>query len=106
MSTRISASYPATDGSAPESVEVTWEDEHRQPSVDELVALIGALANVPRRYEPPFVDKAGDARRIVAQRFQDERGVDPDIAAQRILGDLAEAGFLPRAYVITGGADG
>jgi hypothetical protein len=39
-----------------------------------------------------------EAREIVARRFQDERGVDPGIAAERILSDLAEAGHLPGAY--------
>jgi hypothetical protein len=51
MTVRINASYPATDGSAPESIEVIWEDEHEQPPGAVIADLIGALADVPRRYE-------------------------------------------------------
>jgi hypothetical protein len=43
---RIQASYPATDGSCPESIEIEWNDE-APPSPRDLVELIGALAHVP-----------------------------------------------------------
>lgn len=43
MSTRISVTYPATDGSMPESVEVTWEDE--TPSDDLVHSLLGLLVH-------------------------------------------------------------
>lgn len=45
---RITATYSATDGSMPESVELTWEGE--LPPVAEVVAIIGALDLPGRRY--------------------------------------------------------
>jgi hypothetical protein len=63
------------------------------------LTLKGYVEKVERTTPGP--DRAGNARRIVAQRFQDERGVDPNIAAERILNDLVEAGHLPGAYATT-----
>lgn len=74
MTTRISATFPASDGSAPENIEVTWDEEHRQPSVDELVALIQALAQVPRRYDVPRLVGLNRTHRIR------ETGTDRDEA--------------------------
>jgi hypothetical protein len=44
---RVVATYPASDGSAPESIEVVWETSH--PSEDGLARVIAALAAVTRR---------------------------------------------------------
>lgn len=44
---RVVATYPATDGSAPESIEVVWETAH--PSAEGLARVIAALAAVTRR---------------------------------------------------------
>lgn len=56
MITRIEAIYPATDGSAPERIEITWEDG--TPPAVELCVLVDALGRVPRRYEiqPPRLE--------------------------------------------------
>ncbi|HEX5995989.1 MAG TPA: hypothetical protein VFY84_12675 [Jiangellales bacterium] len=47
---RIEATYPATDGSAPESISIEW-DGQGQFAVSDLAALVDALAKVCRRYE-------------------------------------------------------
>lgn len=65
------------------------------PKIGDLT-LAGYVEKAERTTPGP--DRAGDARRIVAQRFRDERGVYPEIAAERILNDLTEAGHLPSAY--------
>ena len=44
---RVVATYPATDGSAPESIEIVWEVDY--PSDDGLARIIAALAAVTRR---------------------------------------------------------
>lgn len=49
---RISASYPATDGSCPESIEIEYDAEAFPPAED-VARLIEALAKVPgSRYTP------------------------------------------------------
>jgi hypothetical protein len=53
---RLTASYAATDGSCPESVEIDWDDNTAPPTADDLVRLIDALASVPRRYEMRLAD--------------------------------------------------
>lgn len=48
---RIRATYAATDGSAPEDIEIEWDDAATPPTAGDLRFLVEALANVPHRYE-------------------------------------------------------
>jgi hypothetical protein len=55
----INASYPATDGSVPESIEIRYEGE--MPLVVDLLAVIEALGNLPaRRYAQEASSHAED----------------------------------------------
>lgn len=56
MSTRIAVTYAATDGSMPESVEVTWEDE--TPDPDLVHALTGMLITAPRSRHDTALQRA------------------------------------------------
>mgnify|MGYP003389899089 CR=1 FL=1 len=56
---RIEANYAATDGSAPERIEITWEE--MAPSGGELAVLVDALVRVTRRYEIHTEEGTNDA---------------------------------------------
>ena len=50
MSLRLAVTYPATDGSMPESVELTWDDGSDPGSAD-LLAIVDRLLGAPaQRY--------------------------------------------------------
>ena len=50
MSLRVVVTYPATDGSMPESVELTWDDGSDPGAVDLLAIVDRLLAAPAQRY--------------------------------------------------------
>lgn len=48
---RVAATYPASDGSAPESIEVTWEAGAKLPTAEDIARVIAALADVTNARE-------------------------------------------------------
>lgn len=64
-SVRLSATYPATDGSAPELIEIVWEIY--APGAEDIARLIAALASVTRGVDywtgPSSHSRVGDPSR-------------------------------------------
>lgn len=53
MSLRLAVTYPATDGSMPESVELTWDDGSDPKSAD-LLAIVDRLLTAPSMRSHPL----------------------------------------------------
>ena len=54
----IEATYAATDGSAPESIRIEWDDNAPAPTEGLLCVLVDVLGKVAARYEVAVTDDA------------------------------------------------
>ena len=52
----IEATYAATDGSAPESIRIEWDDNAPAPTEGLLCVLVDVLGKVAARYEVAVTD--------------------------------------------------
>jgi hypothetical protein len=72
---RITATYPATDGTMPESIDIMWETEFPPPEV--IQAVVETLGRLPvRRHDALAQADPGWARLVPTRWSTYERGIE------------------------------